>query len=373
MINKSLNDATQRALIPHIQHTQELLERVVSELNAGNGGAEITIMPDFGISSNPIRMNGGFFTGMFIHWESQVPFIPVDTTVNGCGVSVYLLHDIMPNEEFFKRTKYAEKYFSEFSFNWNFERGNHFISYGITDSGEPCAVFHASADEFKHSIENHSLYPEKNVWYADDIKTIRSDNGRYLRYISGVSAEKFCTSAANLSQINERRMDLAAELVFGNCLKEKLLYISHYGMPDDHSVAIGCSWHKGTYVLLTALGKDIYLVNPDLKSIASKYVLNPHGFGVELASPCDISYQRHGELHLNGISISDKTQILATNLQCVRGSSFNDGHIREHIDRILKLCPGTISKIIHQRASVSSAGALEFQGNTTNEKQEIHL
>ncbi len=370
MINKSLNDATQLALIPHIQHTQELLERVILELNAGNGGAEITIMPDFGISSNPIRMNGGFFTGMFIRWESQVPFIPVDTTVNGCGVSVYLLHDIMPNEEFFKRTKYAEKHFSEFSFNWNFERGNHFISYGITDSGEPCAVFHASADEFKHSVENHSLYPEKNVWYADDIKTIWSDNGRYLRYISGASAEKFCISATNLSQINERRMDLAAELVFGNCLKEKLFYISHYGMPDDHSVAIGCSWCKGTYALLTAPGKDIYLVNPDLKNID---VLNPHGFGVELASPCDISYQRHGKLHLNGISISDKTQILVTNLQCVRGSSFNDGQIRERIDRILKLCPGTISKIIHQRASVSSAGALEFQGNTTNDKQEIHL
>lgn len=373
MINRSLNDATQRALIPHIQHTQELIERAVSELNSGNGGAEITIMPDLGISSNLIRMNGGFFTGMFINWESQVPFIPVDTTVNGCGVSVYLLNDIMTNEEFFKRIKYAKKRFLEFSYNWNFERGNHFISYGITDSGEPCAVFHASADEFKHSAENHSLYPEKNVWYTDDIKTIQSDSGRYLRYISGASAEKFSAVAADLSQINERRTDTSAELVFGNCLKEKRLYISHYGMPDDHSVAIGCSWLKGTYVLLTAMGKDIYLVDPDLKNSASKYVLNPHGFGVELASPCDISYQPCGELHLNGVSISDKTQILATNIQCVRGSSSNAGQIREHINRILKLCPGIISRIIHQRASISSAGAFEFQGNTTINKQEIHL
>ena len=356
MINKSLNDATQCALIPHIKHTQELVERAVLELNNGNGNAEITIMPDFGISSNPTRMNGGFFTGMFICWESQIPFIPVDTTVNGCGVSVYLLHDIMSDEEFFRRIKYAEKHFSEFSFNWNFERGNHFISYGITDRGEPCAVFHASADEFKRSAENRSLYPDKNVWYADDIKTIWSDKGRYLRYISGASAEKFSAAAAELSQINEKRMDIAAELVFGRCLKEKLLYISHYGMPDDHSVTIGCSWQRGTYALLTALGKDIYLVDPDVKNFSSQYILNPHGFGVELTSPCDIFYQQNGKLNLNGIDVSEKTQILSTDLQRVRCSSYDDSDIRKHIDRITDICPGNISRIIRQYVSVSSAG-----------------
>ena len=360
MNNRSLNDDTQLALIPHIRDTQRLLEEAISILNSGNGDAEITIMPDLGISSNAVRMNGGFFTGMFVWWDSQIPFIPIDTTVNGCGVSIYTLNDTLSTSEFFERVNHAKQVFSKYSYSWNFERGNHFISYGITEGGQPCAVFHASVDEYKRSVGDCSLYPDINVWYADDIKLLQLGNGRYLRFITGSSAEKFSAIATTLPQKNDRRMDIAAELVFGKYLKDKLFYIPHYGMPDEHSVAIGCSWYKNQYALLTARGKNIYLILPEQSTDDQKYILNPHGFGVQLSKPCSVAYQNNHTLCLNTVPITNQTPILTTDIQRIRGTQMQDYEIKMHVDRILQICQGSILDTIHQIASVSSVGADVF-------------
>lgn len=361
MNNRSLNDDTQLALIPHIRDTQLLLEKAIADLNFGNGDAEITIMPDLGISSNSVRMNGGFFTGMFVWWDSpSIPFIPIDTTVNGCGVSVYMLNNTLSSDEFFEMVKYAKKAFSQYSYSWNFERGNHFISYGITAEGQPCAVFHASVDEYKRSVGERSLYPDNNVWYTDDIRTVQLDNGRYLRFITGSSAEKFSAIAAELPQKNDQRMDTAAELVFGKYLKEKHIHIPHYGMPDVHSVAIGCSWYKNQYALLTAHGKNIYLIKPEQPSDNQKYVLNPHGFGVQLSTPCEVAYQSNQTLCLNAVPITNQTQILTTDIQQIRGVQMQDFEIKRHINKILQICHGSVYDVIHQIASISSVGADVF-------------
>ena len=361
MNNRSLNDDTQLALIPHIQDTQRLMEMAISILNSGNGNAEITIMPDLGVSSNPVRMKGGFFTGMFVWWDSpSIPFITIDTTVNGCGVSVYTLNDTLSSIEFFERVNCAKKYFSQYSYSWNFERGNHFISYGITEEGVPCAVFHASVDEYKRSVGDCSLYPDNNIWYADDIRTVKLDNGRYLRFITGSFAERFSKIATELPQKNDQRMDIAAELIFGKYLKEKCFYVPHYGMPDEHCVAIGCSWYKNQYALLTARGKNIYLIRPQRSSDNQKYILNPHGFGVQLSTPCKVDYQNNQTLSLNAIPITNQTQILTTDIQQIRGIQMQDFEIKRHVDKILQICPGTVYDVIHQIASVSSVGTDVF-------------
>ena len=46
-------------------------------------------MPDLGLPSNVNRIHGGFFTGALYTWQTSTPIVPVDTTVNSCGISVY--------------------------------------------------------------------------------------------------------------------------------------------------------------------------------------------------------------------------------------------------------------------------------------------
>lgn len=359
MINRSLNDKTQLSILPHIQETENLITKAIRETNNGDGYAEITAMPDLGISSNAIRMNGGFFTGMYIKWESKIPFVPIDTTVNSCGVSVYTLNDSIGYHEFIKRIEYAKNNFHRYSFNWNFERGNHFIILGKTSIGKPCAVFHASADEYKQLNKDNALYPSDTVWYKDYIKAVESENGRYLRYICGAAAEKFISIGKKLSSVNKKRMDTAAELIFGSMLEKQLLYTSHYGMPDDNSVAIGCSWSMDRYALLTSKGNNIYIVTPHHNAETSKYCLNPHGFGVELSEP-QICYDKKGHLYINNTMIENESNVRALNGRSVRYSQHNKEKLIKHIKRIFTVCPGEINEIIYQLASVSADGIIDF-------------
>ena len=63
----------------------------------------IYAMPDLGIAQNGTRMLGGFYTGSCYSWDSDVPFIPVDATVNVCGTAVYRLKQKITPQEFQRR------------------------------------------------------------------------------------------------------------------------------------------------------------------------------------------------------------------------------------------------------------------------------
>ncbi len=89
MKNLTLNDPTQRELLSHLQITENLLAKVGTKLSGCKKTASITAMPDLGIAHNVTRMRGGFFTGAHYTWDSDVPFIPVDTTVNVCGTAIF--------------------------------------------------------------------------------------------------------------------------------------------------------------------------------------------------------------------------------------------------------------------------------------------
>lgn len=60
-------------------------------------------MSDLGISQNTIIMLKGFYTGACYTWDSDVPFIPIDATVDVCGTAVYKLSKNISNEEFVNR------------------------------------------------------------------------------------------------------------------------------------------------------------------------------------------------------------------------------------------------------------------------------
>ncbi|MBO4675607.1 MAG: hypothetical protein J5601_05965, partial [Elusimicrobiaceae bacterium] len=89
MVNLTINDKTQESILEHLQKTEDLLSKVASKLSNKNKKANIYAMPDLGIAQNGTRMMGGFYTGACYTWDTDVPFIPVDATVNVCGTAVY--------------------------------------------------------------------------------------------------------------------------------------------------------------------------------------------------------------------------------------------------------------------------------------------
>jgi len=149
VINFSLNDNTQKEILKHLEITSKLLSKVGTQLSGTQKESRIFAMPDLGIAQNGTRMLGGFYTGACYSWDSDVPFIPVDATVNVCGTAVYRLKDKVSVQEFKSRLdnvmanretylKYATTHLPAQildsidlemtnKFYWNYNVGNHFV------------------------------------------------------------------------------------------------------------------------------------------------------------------------------------------------------------------------------------------------------
>ena len=147
--NFSMNDRTQEEILKHLEVTSKLLSSIGTKLSRTQKESIIYAMPDLGISQNGTRMIGGFFTGACYHWNSDIPFIPVDATVNVCGTTVYRLNQRITIQEFKKRldkvmgnreiySNYAKTHLPSQiidsidlektdKFYWNYNVGNHFV------------------------------------------------------------------------------------------------------------------------------------------------------------------------------------------------------------------------------------------------------
>lgn len=356
MIDRTLGDQTQLAILPHLKETENLAAQAIRRETGIDSGAQITAMPDLGLANNAIRMKGGFFTGMYMEWNSNVPFIPVDATVNSCGVSVYILNEGIPAQEFAERIVVAKQSLAAGGYNWNFERGNHFISICRMGDGRYCAVMHASADEYKRDLRDYALYPDQGVWYHDQIKTVwNHDHSRYLRYLAGSSAERFIDIALGLEEINHRRMQDFAKIIFGSILDYELIYVPHYGMPTASSVAIGCSWQSNRSILLTLPGRDFCAI----KNTDDHKWLTPHGFGASVPNP-DISYDKSG-FRINGKQISADGDVRSLGGKDIRLSGAGQDLVDSHIHQILDKCNAVISERFHPLLSINKEGLEVFE------------
>lgn len=355
MINHSLNDATQTAILPELKQTEKLITYAIKKETGQETDVEITAMPDLGLANNAIRMRGGFFTGMFVQWESRIPFIPVDSTINSCGVSVFSLRDEITQEQFIHCISQAKEQVGTMGYNWNFERGNHFISLCRLPHGQQCIVMHASADEYKKSIVDKSLYPVPGVWYYDKIKVVFSPDNRdrYLRYLAGTDAERFAKIAVGLESVNHSRMSSIADLAFGNFIKEELLFVPHYGMPSPSSVAIGCAWKSNHSILLTRPQEKIYIIRPSREHMPPVW-LTPHGLGACIPSP-KVSYSC-GTLYINGVRIETDEDVRRLRGKGIRMLSANCGNGMSHIEHILGECGADIDTELTQIVSLSHDG-----------------
>jgi len=344
--NLSLNDKTQLQILEHLKDTERLLKL------ASGSDVEITLMTDACPAHNVTRMLDGHFTGTVTRIiDPKEPFIPVGTTVNVCGVVIYkLLHEISAQE--FKSRVYSAMESSPKPYTWNnFNRGNHFVSLTYSDGKSGLEkgqylVVHASANEFRNQ-----LYPNKGVWYEDQIKTVTlPDNPkRSLHYITGETAQKFYNIAKDLLKFNQKRNSAFCEAVLdGGIADKEILNVQHYGMPDPNTICIGVQWETdGIVPLLTAPGKNIYLVKP---IEGTQYF--PHGFGVEIYDG-DIHYTSDG-----GINIGEKT-LYPQNSLSIGIDAFNRAErtpLETCVQNIINKNPADIVAELKQIASISARG-----------------
>ena len=393
--NFSLTDNTQKEILKHLKTTSKLLSKVGTKLSETQKESMIYAMPDLGIAQNGTRMLGGFYTGACYSWNSDVPFVPVDTTVNVCGTTVYKLNQNITVQEFQKRLdnvmqnrdtylKYTSTHLPSQildsidleradKFYWNYNVGNHFaiLAEQNDDNSEltkgQYMIVHASAIELKKEKLKYGLYPVEGNWYYDDIKTIYDDNeNRYLRYIYGKQAVQFAELASMLQKINKDRNRYFCKTVLGELAGEEVINLSHYGMPTNNAVCIGCQWEQEDFTLLTAPGNDIFLVHPNVTAPNTidlnnkKITLTPHGCGVMLKNSSDtIKYLNDGIL-IGNKHFKKGESINIGNDVSVRTNNMDSKHVKQHIETVLDRCPGTIYGQMHQLFARTKYGDFDY-------------
>ena len=223
-------DKIQRTLIHELKITEKLLSKVATDLSGTKKRAEVYAMPDLGIPPYAYRLCGGFPTGMFAHWESDVPFIPVDITMNVCGVGIYRINGYISSTEFKFRVENALR---DSKYKWNYTKGNHMISL-MEANGAQCLqrgqylVLHASANEFQQDNKEEGLFVMPGNWFYDKIKSVYDGaSDRYLRYIVGKDAVRFYATAKYLEKYNSDRNDYIAKKILGNNYDKRVVSSKH--------------------------------------------------------------------------------------------------------------------------------------------------
>lgn len=372
MKNLTLNDPTQSTLLKHLKVTEELLARAASFASGSDQCAEIYAMPDLGLPHNVTRIQGGFYTGALYTWETKVPIVPVDATVNACGASVFRLEHCVQDQTHFNELIQNAIAVTETrsSYVWNFASGNHFILYGES-KGSPVlpdgyyAVLHSGAAEFKN--QHNGLYPDENNWFFDSIKTLEdSSNNRYIRFIEGRVAERFIEQAHILNRFNQARHRYFAELVFGkNNVIDEISNKPHYGMPTKNSVSIGCQWisERSPFILLTGPQKPLFFiqptesasdcVNPNFVNLDGQdFILHPHGLGKQAKYGLDVCYELdgivlNGKSFCSGDSIENEGQF---ELRSFQDDEAFDKQVPEIVSKILEACPGEVIGVFQPKA-----------------------
>ena len=261
----------------------------------------------------------------------------------------------------------------EKKFFWNYNVGNHFAilaeqKQGTTEipAGQYMIV-HASAIELKKDNLKYGLYPVPGNWYYDDINTMYDEKkNRYLRYIKGDKAIKFFKIANILQAINKDRNRYFCKEVLGELCGEEIVNISHYGMPTNNSVCIGCQWEQEDFTLLTAPGNDIYLVHPNLKSLNTidcgekKITLTPHGCGTELRNNKDTIQYINGGIVIGNKFFKKGQSIDIGKDVNVRTINMSSEDLGNYVYGILGKCPGQIYGKMKQLFARTKYGDFDY-------------
>ncbi len=353
-----LNDNTQRVLLPYIRETGRLLSDLIrdKEYDSRTGSGAIVIPSlDLGYPNNVQRLAGGFATGMLVNWESSVPLVPIDATVNVCSSSVFKI----------KPSEYILENFIEYVINTlpekarqkgyslNFESGNHFlmIAKDKDNADDYYLILHSSAKELKNSY--FGLYPVENNWYSSRVKIKKGEDGRYLRYIKGDDAKYFIQLAHHMEGYNKEIHRWVAKEINQGRNPDYELIKNHYYMPTDSSIAIGTFVEQPgeTIPLFSDVNKPVYLFKIAKKGNwtynlpgKGRCCLVPHGWGQKIESINSIKPDlEHKTLKLNDLQINiDSKERLSLPDKSIR--DFSDGF--DFINQGKKFINGEIEKTL---------------------------
>lgn len=277
-------DESQKVLMDYLKETEIAMNELLSQKQYG-GNCKIQPNIDLGFPHDVIRLGGGFATGIYVWWNSNIPFIPIDICMNVCTVSFYKLENIEDNLFNEKTVEVLLERLQESSYIANFHRGNHFISFSEDIStNEKYLIIHSSAAEFETMY--NGLYPVEDNLFFENTKIYNARNGRYIRYLAGEKAELFVRLAENLYIFNENRHDFIINSIFRK--KERIEMVSHYhhyGMPSANEAIIGCHLleHDSCSPLLTRPGENIFLLKYQdtlLQNFRTgNHFITPHGLG----------------------------------------------------------------------------------------------
>lgn len=353
MIVLSLHDTTQETICVKLAYTEYMLREVLKKYCGISSWGEITTLEDLGFANNHMRMRGGFYTGINVKWQSDIPFIPVDTTVNSCGVSIFRFDGNVDFDAFQNKMQNLEELLAQEGISNNYNRGNHFISICSDDCGQKYLVLHASDNKYKYG--DKGLYPREDTWYYNQIQTEMFPNG-YLRYIIGDVAEKFHRLYTESEKSNPIRNKIVAEIVLADYANiEEVLYSAHYGMPNNSSISIGSQWQKQNYVLLSSEGSPIYIIeesNPHCPYM-------PHGFGLTIKGKCNSLSFSDEDIVINGISICCKNGFIASGITQTRNTGVNVTN--KVLNDFLPSRSITIVKKLKQMYSYTRNGIKKFE------------
>lgn len=361
------SDPAHNLLLPFLRDTEVLLQKALQTLDK-NSSCRVVPAVDLGFPHDVVRIAGGFPTGCYVEWNSEVPFVPIDTTVNIDTSTVFELDDDISDqvdEAFFNALR---KNIEDSSYIFNFHKGNHFISFGrYRSTGTPVLVIHSNEKEFKYQY--NGLMPAEDNWYSDEVSIIKKGD-RYLRYISGSTAKLFIDIAKSLEEFNVVRHRFVAHLLTKGMTKiNSQKDDHHYFMPSRQSVAIGCfPVVTGSIVpIFSRPGRDITLFSPEKggNNVIQSHgkfddlVLVPHGWGKTCLDGIDfkIDYSRR-EFSLSGEKYEIKTLVSLGKDDRLILRDFDDDH--EDANSLFTLmshhCPGRVIDKIEQITSFTKNG-----------------
>ena len=360
-------DSTQSYLIEVLRETEELLHEALRTIDS-ESRCQIVPAADLGFPHDVIRIAGGFATGCFVEWKCGEPFVPVDTTVNIDTSSVYKLDkniiESITEETFQDLVDKLEKS----SYINNFQKGNHFISFGLAvETDEPYLIIHSNEKEFKYQF--NGLMPVVGNWFMDDVLTYRRGN-RYIRYLTGKKARLFCEIAKSLEEYNIIRHRFVANLVSNFCGIDSELNVHHYFMPNESSVAIGCFIAEPGDILpiFSAPGRNIHLYQVEeggensiqLMGSESTKLLVPHGWGKRAKSKPRIEWQDR-TLVVNDLNFPiEPLESLGKHPDLMlRDYSDSLDDPNNYFSQIRQYCPGKVVLTIEQKVSFCRQGFLK--------------
>lgn len=359
-------DNTYCELLEYMKETQDIATRALYCLDK-NADFRLIDSLDLSIPYDVDRLAGGFPTGVYVYWHCKEPIIPVDTTVNCCSASIFLLGKIgeFDAPKYIDTLKNINNIWKDGSYMLNFDRGNHFISLCIDENEEYYLIMHSTAKEFTKGY--NGLYPIKGNWYYDKIKVYQSGK-RYFRYIMGKEAVLFRDTAKFLNQYNEIRHENIAYSI----LKElnldivEIEHFHHYGMENDNSIKIGCYtlnknsifpvFSKPSYYI------DLFKLSKCVKQTEEGKFIVPHGWGKYMVKPLNINCdfdKRHffiGNERFNIFSNDNfyrLTNLVYRDFETIRGENSFYEYYKAELE-------GKVSKRLFQKICMSASGIIQY-------------